>query len=53
MILKVLQLFVVTTSDDPINRFTNPNTRRNHSNMWQYFMTENIFYDEPFLLENT
>jgi hypothetical protein len=36
VILKVLQLFVVTTSEDQINRFTNPNPRLNHWNTWQY-----------------
>jgi hypothetical protein len=30
VILKVLQLFVVTTSENPINRFTNPNPRLSH-----------------------
>jgi hypothetical protein len=29
-ILKVLQLLVVTTSEDPINPFTNPNPRLSH-----------------------
>jgi hypothetical protein len=31
VILKVLQLFVVTTSEDPLNRFTNPNPRRSQT----------------------
>jgi hypothetical protein len=30
VILKVLQLFAVTTSEDPINRFTNPSPRLCH-----------------------
>jgi hypothetical protein len=36
VILKVLQLFAVT-SEDPINRLTNPNPRLSHSNTRQYF----------------
>jgi hypothetical protein len=36
----VLQLFVVTTSEDPINRFTYPNPCCNHSNTWQYSFLE-------------
>jgi hypothetical protein len=39
----VLQLFVVKTSEDPINRFTNPNPRLSHSNMRQY-ETNNFVY---------
>jgi hypothetical protein len=32
VILKVLQLFVVTTSEDLINPITNPNPCRSHRN---------------------
>jgi hypothetical protein len=32
VMLNVLQLFVATTSEDPINRFTNPNPRLSHPN---------------------
>jgi hypothetical protein len=36
VILKVLQLFVVTTNEDPINRFNDANLRLSHSEMRQY-----------------
>jgi hypothetical protein len=35
VILTVLQLFVVTTSEDPMNPITNPNLRLSHPYMWQ------------------
>jgi hypothetical protein len=39
----VLQLFVVTTSEDPINRLTNPNPPLSHSSTRQY-ETNNFVY---------
>jgi hypothetical protein len=37
VILQVLQLFVVTTGEDPINRLINPNPLRNHPDTLQYY----------------
>jgi hypothetical protein len=36
VILRVLQLFVVTISEDRRNRFTNPDSRLSHCDTWQY-----------------
>jgi hypothetical protein len=51
VILKVLQLFVATTSEDPINRFTNPNPLLSHCDTWKYCLLKCALCSAKQLLE--
>jgi hypothetical protein len=42
VILKVLQLLVVTTNDDLVNQLINRSPRLSHSNKWQYESNYNL-----------
>jgi hypothetical protein len=51
----VLQLFVVTTSEDPLNRLTNPNPRLSHYDTWHYcclYIRSCFIFTEPFPSNN-
>jgi hypothetical protein len=48
-ILRVWELNVVTTSEEPVTRFTNQNPRLSHWSTWQYFGNILLWRVEPLL----